>query len=73
MWRCGSLSWYLAINADVLLACDAIPLQSPPPRANVDKERMIKPFKRASVCMGGYWELCFESELETGLMLLLWS
>ena len=45
----------------------------PPPRANVDKERMIKPFKRASVCMGGYWELCFESELETGLMLLLWS
>ena len=71
MWRCGSSSWYLAINADVPLACDAIP--QPRPHANVDKERMIKPFKRASVCMGGYWELCFESELETGLMLLLWS
>ena len=64
------MSWSLAINADALLACDA----SPPPR-KVDKELMSMYHKalRVSVCMGGYWELCFELELETGLMLLLWS
>lgn len=52
------MSWSFAINADALLACDA----SSPPPLNVDKEHEAL---RASVCLGGYWELCFESELET--------
>ena len=49
------MSWSLAINPDVLLACDAI-------LPNVDKEHYDKAL-RASVCMGSHWELCFEWEL----------